>query len=141
MGYADQRYWTLKEVSGGFGVSFGTATASSATGHNLSDVAASLPKFQKRTDVLGVRLRVTVIPNAASTNLVAQFMNGTNTLGTAVLTTATADQFVDFTITNAANGTFADDAQPTINLTGTATASAAANGSYDIWMEVKELPS
>lgn len=140
MSYSDARFDSRTLVSGGFATSFGTATASSATGHDLSDVAATLPKFKRRGKITAWRLRCTTIPDAGSTAVKAHLMNGTTTIGTAVLTTATADQWLDGSVT-AANSTFTADTQLTINLTGTATASADANGAYDIWFEVQELYS
>lgn len=141
MGYSDQRYYALKKVPLGFATSFGTATASSATGHTLSDVAAFSNKFIKRTKVNNIRLRCTTIPNAASTAVVVNAMNGTNTLATVTVTTATADQFLDFTMGTGTFGTFTADSELKFNMTGTATASGAANGAYDILVEEQELPA
>jgi hypothetical protein len=69
---------------------------------------------------------------------VATFNVGGAELGTAVLTTATADQHIDVTITTAANNVIAADAQLLVGITGTATASADVNGSWDVWAEVQE---
>jgi len=62
-------------------------------------------------------------------------MNGTDTFGTVVLTTAAVGSENDVTVTTAANGTFAAAGEMTINLTGTSTASGDANGSYDVFVE------
>lgn len=119
--------------------SFGTATASATDGANRTAVAV-MPSFIRKTNVTGIRLLCTVVPNASSTALVAQFLTGTNTLATVTLTTATAGQWLTATIGTASNGTFtAGQAAPTINITGTATASAAAQGSYSVWFEQTEL--
>lgn len=136
MGYSDPKFYARELNLVAVAASFGTATANSATGANATAVAA-LPKFFRKTTVNKVRLRCTVIPNASSTALVASFVNGTNTFATVTLTTATVGQFLDGVVT-ASNATIAADAAPTINLTGTATASAAANGSYDVLFETQE---
>lgn len=137
MGYSDAKYNTrvFKLVSPN--TSWGTATAGNSTGHVLSTVV-ELPKFKRRTAVTAVRLRVRTIPNAASTALIAYLLNGTNTAGSAVLTTAASSADVDFTLTTA-SCTWAADGEPTISLVGTATASGAANGAYDVFFEETEL--
>lgn len=137
--YADPQFQVEQLIPVAFAVSFGTATASAATGINEADCVPSMPKFIQRTQVKNIRLRCTVIPDAGSTAVKASFMNGTATFGTAILTTATADQFIDATITSVANSVFADDGQVVVKLTGTATASADANGTYDVWMVVQNL--
>ena len=138
MGYSDQKYQTRVDIREGSAVSFGTATASGAI---ASTDVANMKKFKRRTQVNSIRLHVTTIPNAASTALIASFLNGTNTFGTAVLTTAASDAYVDVTITTASNAIFAAADEMKVNIAGTATASAAAIGAYDIWMEVQELPA
>ena len=116
--------------------SWGTSTASSATGHNTTGVVV-LPKFIRATEVGAIRMRCTVIPDAGSTAVKANFLNGTNTFGVVTLTTATAQAQLDGVMT-AANASFAADGQPTVNLVGTATATADASGSWEIWFENKE---
>lgn len=138
MGYSDQKFYTRVDVREATALSLSTATAGSGTGAVLSDVA-NVKKFKRRTAVNSIRLHVTTIPNAASTGLVATFLNGTNAFGTAVLTTAALDAYIDVTITTASNGTFAAGDEMKINLVGTATASGAANGAYDVWVEQQEL--
>lgn len=140
MSYSDQKFYTNQFVNVANARSFGTATASSTTGAVLSDVV-ELPKFIKRSVITACRLKVTTIPNAASTALIATLLNGTNAIGTAVLTTAALGATVDFTITTASNGTLTAATEPTISLVGTATASAAANGAYDVFFQFNELPS
>ncbi len=139
MSYSDQKYYSRPLLLVADTRSFGTATASGAAGHTLSDVV-ELPKFIRRTQLGTVRLKVRTIPNAASTALTAIFLNGTNTYGTAVLTTATAGQTIDFTVTTSAYSTFTAGAEPTINLVGTSTASGAACGIYDVFIESQERP-
>ena len=137
MGYSDAKYTSRQFQLVSDNTSWGTATASSATGHVLSTVV-ELPSFKRRTAITAVRLKVRTIPNAASTALVAHLLNGTNTAGTVVLTTAALSATADFTLTTA-SCTFAADGEPTISLTGTATASGAANGAYDVFFETQEL--
>ena len=135
MGYSNSEFQVRVDVREGSAVSFGTATASGAV---ASTDVANMKKFKRRTKVNSIRLHVTTIPNAASTALVASFLNGTNTFGTAVLTTAALDAYVDVTITTASNAIFAAADEMKINVSGTATASAAALGAYDIWIEQQE---
>ncbi len=139
MSYTNPEFQGRVQVLVGDARSFGTATASGAAGHTLSDVT-ELPKFIRRTAVNAARLKVRTIPNANSTGLIARLMNGTNTAGTAVLTTAALGATVDFTMNKSYN-TFTAGSEPTINLVGTSTASAAACGAYDIFFEQRELPS
>lgn len=139
MSYSDPKYAARSLALVGAAASFGTATASGAAGHTLSDVYTRLPKFKRRTKITAVRFNCTTIPNASSTGLIASLNNGTNVIGTAVLTTATAGQVLDLTITSEANSIVAADTEPTFSLVGTSTASAAACGAYDIWFETQEL--
>jgi len=137
MSYSDSKYASRSVVRVAEAQSFGTATASSATGANITPVLY-LPKFFRRTKVGGVRMTVTTIPDAGSTALVASFLNGTSTFATVTLTTATLNQVLDGAVT-VANATFAADVQPSVVVTGTATASADAQGSYHIDFELQEL--
>lgn len=138
MSYSDQRFQTRQFKLGAPSASFGTATAAGAAGHTATDVV-ELPAFIRKTRITGIRLKVRTIPNAASTALIARAMNGTATIGTAVLTTATLGQVVDFTLSTGTE--LAANAEPTVNLVGTATASGAASGAYDVFFEFNELPS
>lgn len=137
MGYSDQKYNTRQYNFYG-AVDFGTATTGTVA---TTSVSARLPKFLRRTAINDIRLICFTIPNAAATALVAHVMNGTNTFGTAVLTTATAGQVIEFTPVTAANGTYAADGQVTIKVTGTATASADSLGDFDLYFETQELPA
>ena len=137
MAYTDAKF-NVRQITRVLGAaSFGTATASSATGADTTP-AVYLPKFFRRTQVLGVRMTVTTIPDAGSTALKANFLNGTSTFATVTLTTATAGQVLSGTVT-AANAVFAADGQPTLTVTGTSTASGDAQGSYNVDFEVQEL--
>lgn len=140
MAYSDQKFYTRVMSLISAPVSWGTATASATDGHDITDQTPVLPKFFRRTAVGAIRMRCTVIPNAASTAVKAHFLNGTSTFGVVTLTTATAGQILDGTVTSS-NGTFTASGQPTVKLTGTATASAAANGSWEVWFETTELPT
>jgi len=141
MGYSDQKFYTRREIPVAFAQNLGTSTGAGTASNTLSDVLATLPKFTRRTKVLAIRLRCTTIPNAASTAEILQFKNGTSTFATVTVTTASADQFLDATMVET-NGvdTFSASVQPTVDVTGTATASGAALGAFDVWFEVQELP-
>jgi hypothetical protein len=138
MGYSDPKFYSRKQTLMGAALSLSTATASGAIAN--SDVAA-LPKFIRRSQVNNFELVVRTIPNAASTALKVSILNGTNTIGTAILTTATLGQTVSGVVTSTTNNIFAAGTSATANLAGTATASAAANGAYDFIFEVQELYS
>lgn len=138
MSYSDGRFQSRPQILVGDNRSFGTATASGAAGFTLSTIT-ELPKFVNRVQLNRVRLKVRTAPNAAATGLTAILFNGTNTAGTVVLTTATAGQSIDFTLVSVYN-TFTADAQPTLNLIGTSTASGGTAGAYDIFMSEQEQP-
>jgi len=139
MAYSDQKFYVRPLLLWGQAVSFGTATASSTTGHNVTDSVKQLPNFKRRCVVNKLYLHCTTIPDTGSTALKASFLNGTTTFGTVILTTATADQELTVTIDTDYN-VISSGVQPTVTITGTATASADVAGSYDIWAEVQELP-
>lgn len=135
MSYSDQKFYSRavrRMVSAG---SYGTATASATNGCN--GAGPTLPKLIRRSAVTAVQVRVTTIPDTGSTGAVLQFLNGTNTFATLAVTTASANQVLAGTI-NTAYNVFDADAQPTTKITGTATASGAANGAYDVDFELQE---
>lgn len=121
----------LKVAAHSFGTATGTSVATTA-------VAAKTPIYIRRTEVTGGKFFCTTIPNAAATALILHVMNGTDTVGTCVLTTATASQNLPLVITTQSNATFAAGVGPTYKITGTATASADALGAYDISLEEGE---
>jgi len=135
--YENDMYDARAMVKVACAASFGTTTASSTIGANTTPTVY-LPKFFRRTKISALRMVVTTIPDSGSTALKASFLNGTSTFATVTLTTATAGQVLDGTITAAA-AVLAADGQPTIVVTGTSTASADAQGSYDIYFEQQEL--
>lgn len=137
MSYSDAKYDARVWVRVAEAQSFGTATASSATGADTTPTLY-LPTFPRRTRINAVKMTVTTIPDAGSTALVASFKNGTSTFATVTLTTATAGQVLTGSVT-AANAIIAAAGQPTLVVTGTATASADAQGSYTIDWEQQEL--
>jgi hypothetical protein len=139
MSYSDPKYATRQFNLVAQAQSWGTTTAAGTAAIALTGVAARLPKFVKRTKLNAFQLQCSTIPNAASTALTGLLMNGTNTVGTVVLTTATAGQVLTGVVTSTANAVYAADAQVTFNLIGTATASGSANGAYDVWLETQEL--
>jgi hypothetical protein len=133
--YSDQKFYVNVPITL-CNASWGTATASGALG-NVLDVTAYIPQFMQKTKVNKVQLVCTVIPDATTTVLVASFMNGTDTMGTAVLTTATAEQV--FITTISTNNTFTASSAVSIKLTGTTTDSDTANGSWVLGVEAQEL--
>lgn len=135
--YDDAMYGARVSVKVAENADFGTATASGTDGANTTPTVY-LPKFFRRTKVNKVRMIVRTIPDSGSTALKAHFLNGTDTFAVVTLTTATAGQALDATVT-AGSATFAADGQPTVKVTGTATASADAQGKYDIYFEQQEL--
>jgi len=135
MAYPDQKYYTRQVNLWGQAVDFGTAGGTTVSS---ADAVKQLPKFFRKTKVNKLRLRCTTIPNAEATALVASFLNGTDTFATVTLTTATADQSLDATVTSA-NAVFDADSQPTVKITGTATASGDSLGDFDIWAETQEV--
>ncbi len=135
MGYSDAKYNTRVQVFEG-AVDFGTATTATVA---TTSVSPRFPKFLRRTQINKARLNCFTIPSAAATALTAHFMNGTNTFGTAVLTTATVGSIIDVTVTTAANSIYAADGTLTIKVTGTATASGDSLGDFDVWLEQQEL--
>ena len=138
MGYSDQKFQTRVWVPVKLAFSLGTTTASGTAAIASGYTAPVLPQFDRRTQVNKVKMTVTTIPNAASTALKGSFLSGTNTFATVTLTTATAGQVLDGTMT-LANAIHAADVAPTFVLEGTATASGSANGAYDIYFEQQEL--
>jgi hypothetical protein len=136
MGYSDQKFYSRPLQLWGQAVDFGLSVATTVA---VTDAVTQLPKFIRKSQVNAIRLRCTTIPNADATALTVSVLNGTSTMATAVITTATADQHIDATVvtTNDVN-VFAADAQPTISITGTATATDDSMGDFDIWAEVQE---
>ena len=135
MGYPDQKFYAKFPIVLNSS-SWGTSTANSATGHDLT-IAAYIPQFTQKMKVNKAQLVCTVIPDAGSTAVKAHFLNGTTTMGTAVLTTATAGQVFITSVTT--NNTFTASSAMSIKLTGTATASGDANGSYILAVEAQEI--
>lgn len=138
MAYPDAKFNIRQLVRVLTAASFGTTTASSATGADTTP-SVYLPAFFRRTAVTGVKFIVTTIPDAGSTALKANLLNGTSTFATVALTTATAGQVLTGTLASNNTGTFTASGQPTITVTGTSTASADAQGSYTVDFEVQEL--
>ena len=137
MSYSDQKFYARVYAKVQQACSFGTTTASSATGADTTPTCY-LPQFDRRTKLNAVKMTVTVIPDAGSTALKAHFLNGTDTFSVVTLTTATAGQVLTGVMDTSYN-TFAADSAPTVKVTGTSTASADAQGAYDIYFEQQEL--
>lgn len=140
MAYSDQKFYSRVLVPAGPSASsFGTFTASGSNA--LTNLMARMVKFKRRCQITAIRINPSTIINAASTAAILSFLNGTSTFGTAVITTNTVGTIIDGAITSAANAVLAADTQPSISISGTATASGAAVGAYDVYFEVQELNS
>jgi hypothetical protein len=128
-------------------VSAGTTTAS---GTNSFAVAAGtggngafvFPKWVNPTKVNSIRVYVGTAPASNVTGLLFTFLNGTNTVGSALIGTNAANTTVDATLASNTFGSTGALTSPTIFtttngqmgivITGTGTASAQALGSYAI---------
>lgn len=136
MAYTDPQFQVRVQRPIGFAIASGTATAS---GSNTIVAAATIPyKPNQPTNISAVRVRVTTAPAANWTALTHILKNGTATFATFALSTFTAGQWVDGTITSAANAKLAADVQPTCDYVGTGTASAQTSGAFDLHFEVTE---
>lgn len=137
MSYSEQKYQTRQFFTAVLAQSFGTATAASAVGCDLT-IAVPVVKFKRRTQVNAVRMIPTVVVDDGSTAVKAHFLNGTDTFAVVTLTTNTVGVACDGTI-NTTYNILAAGAAPTVKVTGTATASADAMGTYNIFYELQEL--
>jgi len=151
MAYVDSQWNTTVQVPAvGFptqGVSLGTittngtATYTGTLGTNVNGTFR-FPVWKDAKNILGIRVYTTVAPGAGVTALVATFLNGTGTVGTATLSTTVG--YVDAaltTLTLSSNGVPSTDPtyftsttsnEMTMNLVGVGTASGSALGSYAI---------
>ena len=141
MAYSDQKFYSRLLVPLCLASNAGTSTAT-ASGHAPTTTAAvRLKKYLRRTKVSAVRVAVDTAPGAALTTAKLIFLNGTDTFAVATIGTNTAGVSVDASMT-VANATIAADVQPTVNFTGTSTASAnTANGVFTIQFEEQEQNS
>lgn len=91
----------------------------------------NFPRYSGGRRIIAVRVRVVTAP--VSANVTLNFLNGTNTFASAAIGTNTAGQTVEATMTPT-NANFADSGEPTLNVVGTGTASAAqVYGVYKVW--------
>ena len=109
----------------------GTQTFTASDQVITSSDVGNFPKYEGTRRIIGVRVRVVTVP--ASASVVLNFLNGTSTFASAAIGTNTAGSTVSATMTDA-NAYFADEGEPTLNITGTGTASEAeVAGVYKIW--------
>ena len=134
MGYSDQKFHSRPLQLWAQAVDVGLSVATTVA---ETDVAKSLPKLIRKSQINALRFRCDTIPNASATVLSMSALNGTDTIGAITITTATADQHFDMTISTA-NNVMAADGQVTISITGTATATDDDLGNWDIWAEIQE---
>ena len=109
----------------------GTQTFTASDVVITSTDQGNFPKYEGGRRIVAVRVRVVTAPTSA--NVTLNFLNGTSTFASAAIGTNTAGLTVDATMTQA-NTRFADEGEPTLNVVGTGTASAAqVYGVYKIW--------
>lgn len=126
-------------------VSLGTTTASGANTFTGTAGSAAgngvwlFPQFKNDTLIKNIRVRIGTAPAANVTSTTITFLNGTNTIGQAVIGTNTAGANVDATMTalsTDSHGVATGGArvtagtEPTITVTATGTASGQALGTY-----------
>lgn len=131
LGYSVQKNF----IPVAFAADLGTATASGAI--SQTDLVATLPKFPRKTTLVGGRVRASAAPTAGG-SLTLVVLNGTATAGSATINDVSGDGFASIVpnLTDEAN-VFGADVQPTIKVAGTSTASGQGLGDYDIWFDVQ----
>lgn len=163
MGYSDQKFYARRfEMWADSGVFTGTYTASSTA--NALATAATLPKPIFLTRLSTGELLVKTAPTTGQTVLV--FLNGTNTFATGTISsTAAVGSTIVLTMTNTASlststvtntrpngqtdvGTLTSTTDwrvvgtataVTVNVSGTATASANSFGAYELFFDAREI--
>ncbi len=131
LGYSVQKNF----IPVAFGADLGTATASGAI--SQTDLVATLPKFPRKTTLVGGKLRATAAPGTGGT-LTVVVLNGTTTAASADVSSASLDDWDDMTVIDASEANvFAAGVQPTIKLVGTSTASGQGLGDYDVWFDLQ----
>lgn len=138
MSYSDQKFYSRasRMVADGDAAT-GTLTAS---GSNALTTSFPMPTFKRRTAVTDVRVIVNTAPATNVTVTTLNFLNGTNTFATVVVSTNAANAEVIGTVT-ASNGTFTASGTPTVTVVATGTASAQSYGKYEVFFETNELYS
>ena len=140
MGYSDQKFYSREENRVLNAIAFGSATGAGTASNSLAAPAATyLPSFYRRTVINKLSTICLTAPNAAATAVTLTILNGTNTAGSVVVTTATAGQVIQGVVT--ANNTFTALGEPTMALIGTWTASGGTSGTWDLYFETQELPT
>jgi hypothetical protein len=131
----------------------GTTTASGSNsfsgGSQTGNGIWVLPKFFNPTNITNIRVQILTAPAANVTGLTLAFLNGTATIGSALVGTNTAGQTVDATMASTtvdSHGVTTSPAwittagvQPTMVTIGTGTASAQAFGTYAVQIQTKDL--
>lgn len=165
MGYSDQKYYSRPLIKIASAVAFGTATGSGTASNSLAQPSGVyLETFLRKSQVVGFEVVCVSAPGGTQIGPVNfTVLNGTNTVGFVAVQTATAGQtfmvggFVGGTngltgtatvsgslnINNTGTATYAyfgTGSAPTIAMIGTYTASGATTGTWDLWLNVKEIP-
>lgn len=141
MGYSDQKYYDRPLVKVASAIAFGTATAAGTASNSLAaPTTVSLPQFLRRTKVVGLEaICITAAGGTQVGPINLTVLNGTSTVGTIAVQTATVGQ-VGTGVLTAANATFAANASPTMAMIGTYTASGATSGTWDLYLQQQEQP-
>jgi len=137
MGYSDQKYYQrASHMVADSNYATGTFTAGTST----LATAFAIPKFQRRSVVLAVKVITKTAAKAGATGPVTlNFLNGTNTFAVSTVGTGTAG--TEVVVTPTANNTFTASGSATVTVLGTATASGDTYGAYEVWFETQELPA
>jgi len=133
---------TVSTAGGGTDTYTGVGTAS-------INGAYAFQKFFKPTVISNIKVFIGTAPGGGVTNETFIFLNGTSTVGTVVIGTHTAGEFLDVTMatvtvgstglgTNGAAFT-SSNGQLTMKVTNTNTATASTLGSYAIYAELHDL--
>jgi len=133
----------------------GTSTASGSNsfagtvGAGSANGVFVLPVFFNPVNVQKIRVHILTAPATNVTGLTLAFLNGTATMGSALIGTNTAGQTVDATmasvtvdshgVTTSPNWITTAGVQPTVVTTGTGTASAQALGTYAVSIQMRDL--
>lgn len=160
MGFTDQKYYSKTTIPAGIGV---TATCTASGSNNLTTVFR-LPKFADKTKITRFQIEVVTAPAANISGTLFALVNGTATLAVATLgtnTTAGSEVFGNIsgqattqtdltqivttatlpngqtivTTTRNAAVDLSANAEPTIEVIATGTASAHSIGVYDVYVE------
>lgn len=138
MSYSDGRFQARPLVNAG--TITGTATASGTNAVTAADLNMTPPAFVRKSKIVAIRVEpAKAVPANWTLKVIAK--NGTNVVGSATgLGAGTAGQLFDLSVDSAQN-TFGTNSAVAFTLDGTSTASGQSLGTYNVFMEVQELPA